>query len=74
MKKSVELMVPERLAEPFRFRSGALDRLREVDRVLHFQVCRLLEESLSDLVVNTARDEAVANVFEFEGTERAVGC
>ena len=63
-----------RFADPFRFRGCALDHLREDDRVLQCQVRRLLEESLSDLVVKAASDEAVATVFELDGTEFAVVC
>ena len=33
-----------------------------------------MEEPLSDLVVKAASYEAVANVFELDGTELAVGC
>ena len=68
------MIAPGRLAKPFRFRGCALDRLREDDRVLQRQVSRLLEEPLSDLLVEAARDEAIANEFEFEGTVLAVGC
>ena len=67
-------MASGRLAETFRFRGCALDRLREDDRVLQRKVSRLLKEPLLDLLVETASDEAVTNEFELDGTVLAVGC
>ena len=61
------------LAQPFWLRCGALNRLYKDDRVLQCQVRKLLEESLSDLIVEVASAETVANVFELDGTELPVG-